>query len=163
MREVLDIPNGKQCDCVLFYRLFRLTQGLSICPWETFQSTINLEMRFGNKIHPTFNNYLLNFNHSRFLTVYLHEELRFELTGLDCWIRLMGNSDLTYLVLSLTKCYKDRGYQIIQRKRREVWGIKGNWQARSFLCWTRGSGTEDMKVLLSEVRKFPHTAWGGNL
>lgn len=130
---------------------------------KPFQSTINLEMRFGNKIHPTFNNYLLNFNHSRFLTIYLHEELRFELTGLDCRIRLMGNSGVIYLVLSLTKCYKDRGYQIIQRKRREVWGIKGNWQARSFLCWTRGSGTEDMKALLSEVHKFLLTAWGGNL
>lgn len=41
---------------------------------KPFQGTINLETRFGNKIHPTFKNYLLNFNHSGFMTTYLHDK-----------------------------------------------------------------------------------------
>lgn len=92
---------------------------------KPFQSTINLDLRLGDKIHPIFNNYLLNFKHSGFSDYLLtRRELRFKLThraGLPD--QTQGKQRLIW-ALSFTRCCKDRSYDVLQKWQREVWDIR---------------------------------------
>lgn len=111
---------GSSNNEVLFHRLLHWPGTLIHFHGNPFQSTINLKMRFGNKIHSLFNNYLLNFNHSRLLIIYLQDNGRSELTERTGLSNQTHVKPWSYLVLSFTKCSKNRGHQIIQRTQREV-------------------------------------------
>lgn len=127
---------------------------------KPFQSTINLVLRLGDKIHPIFNNYLLNFKHSGFSDYLLtRRELRFKLThraGLPD--QTQGKQRLIW-ALSFTRCCKDRSYDVLQKWQREL-GHKGRWQARRFRSWTRGSGHMRLWVRFA---RFCMQQWERNL
>lgn len=91
---------GSSNNEVLSRRLLHYPGALTHFHGNPCQSTINLKVRFGNKIHPIFNNYLLNFNHSRLLIIYLQDN---QSSNTQDWIAKSDSGET--VILSSIKLY----------------------------------------------------------